>query len=333
MKRKLVCGSLILILIGIMSCKRTESGSEGSLAASLATSVAEVVGNQVSITTGTTDQAVAMEPFNGFTSAALISGDSVGHFSGDSLGSHPGHGHHGWIFSSADHFLFGVPHIDSCVTVYVSSSSYPRQIIITYIKDCSTHHHDKSGKVIINLSDTITNAGAVQTVEYQDFYIDSIKVDLNATLKNMGKNSNGNWVIEKTYEQTITKGDEVAVRKNTETQEWLSGFGTTDKSDDSYYLSGSGSIVVNDTAKFSKVITTPLLFEASCDYIMSGVVELTRNSVTSTIDYGDGTCDDVATVTTNGTTEEINLHSARFRTGSHFDTNCPGFGRKHGWMH
>jgi hypothetical protein len=327
MKRKLVCGSLVLILIGLMSCKRTESGSGGSLAASLATSVAEIVGTQVGVTTGATDQAVAVEPFNGLTAANLISGDSVGHFSGD--GIHSGHGHGGWIFSEGDHFLFGVPHIDSCVTVSVSSSSYPRQIIITYLRDCSTHHHDKSGRVIINLSDTITNAGAVQTVEYQDFYIDSIKVDLNATLKNLGQNSDGNWVIEKTYEQTITKGDEVAVRKSTDTQEWLSGFTTADKSDDSYYLSGSGSIVVNDTAKFSRVITTPLLYQASCDYIVSGVVELTRNGVTSTIDYGDGTCDSTATITTNGTTEEINLKYVRFRSGSNFDSNCSGFGRKH----
>jgi hypothetical protein len=186
---------------------------------------------------------------------------------------------------------------------------------------------------IINLSDTITNEGAVQTIEYQDFYIDSIKVDLSATLKNLGKDTSGNWVIEKTYIQTISKEDEIAVRKNTETQVWVSGFETSDKSDDVYYLSGSGSIVINDTASYTKTITSPLLYDASCGYIISGTVELNRNGNVTTIDFGDGTCDDKAIVTTNGTTEEINLHSNKFNHGDHFNNHCPGFGEKHKGRH
>jgi hypothetical protein len=242
---------------------------------------------------------------------------------------HPGFP--GWNFSEADHMKFGVPHIDSCVTVSVSSSTYHREIIIEFLKGCSNHRHDKSSKIIINLSDTITNEGAVQTIEYQDFYIDSIKIDLNATLKNLGKNDSGNWVIEKEYVMTITKGDNVAVRQNKETQDWISGFETAERSDNIFYLSGSGSIVLNDTAAYSKNITTPLLYDASCEFITSGVVELTRKGNVTIIDYGNGTCDDKATVTTNGTTEEINLHSNKFMEGGRFGNHCEGFGHMHGY--
>jgi hypothetical protein len=319
MKSKLVIGSIIIIMIGFMSCQKNESGLNNSLTSSLYTSVAEIVGIQVDNITTSTEQSVAVEPFNGHGSPFIISGD--GHF-GDP-------GMPGWGFAEPNHMIFGVPHIDSCVTVSVSSSSYPREIVIEYLKGCFNYRHDQSGKVIITLSDTITNEGAIQTITYQDFYIDSIKVDLTATLKNLGKNSSGNWVIEKEYEQTMTKGDEIAVRKNTETQEWISGFETTDRSDNVFYLSGSGSIVINEEAKYIKNITTPLLNDASCGFITSGVVELTRNGNVSIIDYGDGTCDDKATVTTNGTTEEINLHSNMFQHGGHFNDHCPGFGDMH----
>ena len=318
MKSRVVIGFIIILMIGFISCQKNDSGLNGSLSSNLYTSVTEIVGIQISSITASTEQGVSIEQFNGHSSAYIISGNGYfGNF-----------GMPGWGFSKANHLKFGVPHIDNCMTVSVSSSTYPREIVIEYLKGCSNHRHDRSGKVIINLSDTITNEGAVQTIEYQDFYIDTIKVDLNATLKNLGKNSSGNWVIEKKYEQTITKGDEVAVRKNTEIQEWISGFETAEKSDNVYYLSGSGSIVINDEAKYGKKITTPLLYDAVCEFIISGVVELTRNGNVTTIDFGDGTCDDKATVTTDGTTEEINLHSKRFKNGSHFDNHCPRFGDK-----
>lgn len=318
MKRKAIIGFGFILMIGFISCQKSDNGFNRYLTSNLYTSVAEVLGTQVGTVTSATEQGVSLEPFNGHSSAYIITGNgNTGNF-----------GMPGWGFSETNHLQFGVPHVDSCVTVSVSSSSYPRTIVIEYLKGCSTHKHDKSGKVIIKLSDTITNEGAVQTVEYQNFYIDSIKVDLNATLKNLGKNTSGNWVTEKTYVQTISKGTEVAVRKNDEMQEWISGFETADKSDNVYYLSGVGSIVINDTASYTKNITTPLLYDASCEYIKSGVIELTRNGDVTIINYGDGTCDDTATVTTGGITEEINLHSNKFRDGGHFDNNCPGFGEK-----
>jgi hypothetical protein len=327
MKRKTVLGTVIALAIGMViacfSCQKEDNIGSSSLESNLYTSVAEIVGIKVNNITSGIEHGVSIEPFNGHSPAFILSGE--GHMRD--------FGMPGWWFSEADHMKFGVPHIDSCVTVSVSSSSFPREIIIEYLKGCSTHMHDKSGKIIINLSDTITNEGAVQTIEYQDFYIDSIKIDLSATLKNLGKDSSGYWVIEKAYIQTISKGDEVAVRKNNETQVWVSGFETPDKSDDVYYLSGSGSIVINDSASYTKTITSPLLYDATCGYIISGTVELNRNGNVTTIDFGDGTCDAKATVTTNSTTEEINLHSNKFKEGDHFGGHhCPGFGEKfRGW--
>jgi len=318
MKSRILIGSLFILMIGSISCQKNESGPDGSLPLNLYTSVAEMVGIQVGNITTNTEQCVSVERFDGHSSAYIISGNGYfGNF-----------GMPGWRFSEANHLKFGVPHIDNCVTVTVSSSSFPKEIVIEYLKGCSNHRHDRSGKVIINLSDTISNAGAVQTIKYQDFYIDTIKVDLNATLKNLGKNPSGNWVIEKEYEQTITKGDEVAVRKNKETLEWISGFETAVRSDNVFYLSGSGSIIINDEAKYARNITTPLLYDASCEFIKSGIVELTRKGNVITIDYGDGTCDDKATVTTDGTTEEISLPSHRFKLGGRFFRHCPGFGEK-----
>ncbi len=313
MRKKITFAAIIVLMAGLFSCQKTDNLSNGSsLATNLSTVVAEVVGNQVSSVTNAVEHSLSVEQYDNNISVNLLGGGMQGPV-------FPGWGH--------GSLKFGVPRIDSCATVTVSSNTYPKEIVIEYLKGCSTHHHDKYGKVIINLSDTITNEGAVQTITYQDFYMDSIKIDLTASLKNLGKNAAGNWVIEKKYTQTISRNEETFVRSNTETIEWISGFDTPDRTDNVYSVSGSGNVVLNDTATYTKTITTPLLIDAGCDYIRSGVIELNRNGVVSIINYGDGTCDNVATVTTDGTTEEINLHSNKFKEGGRFGRHCHGFGK------
>lgn len=56
-------------------------------------------------------------------------------------------------------------------------------------------------------------------------------------------------------------------------------------------------------------ITAPLITNIlSCGYAASGVMSLNKNGLGVTIDFGDGTCDDVATLTyPDGTMEEISL--------------------------
>jgi hypothetical protein len=316
MKNKLIFGLALLLMAGIFSCQKSGNNGESSLSTNLYTATADIVGTQISTNLAADEQSVAVEKFDGSSPAYLAGAD----------GSHIDFGMHGWEMHGIGPLKFGVPHIDSCVTVTVSGNTYPREIVIEYLEGCSMQRHDRHGKILINLSDTITNPGAIQTITYQDFYIDSIKVDLTGSLENRGQNASGNWILEKKYTQTITKNGQTFVRTNNETLEWLSGFGTPDRMDNVYYISGSGSVVMNDTARFTKTITTPLLFDATCDFIKSGVVELNRNGNISIIDYGDGTCDDQATITSNGITEEINLHSNRFREGGKFWNHCHGFG-------
>ncbi len=330
MKNKFIIGAILVVLAGFYSCQKSDRLSNSpSLATTLTATVAEVVGNQASTLTGATEHCLSLENFDEHGYAHILGNFTVGNYGVPNYG-----------INGIGHYKFGIPHLDSCAVVTVSSETYPKEIVIEFDSSCSAarestrpefghgHGHILSGKIIINISDSLKLAGSAETITYQDFYIDSMKVDLTATVKNLGKNSDGNWVIEKDYNQTITRGDLTCVRKNTETQEWISGFDTRDKADNVYYLSGEGSVSINDTVTYTKVITTRMLFDSSCDYILSGVVELTKNGSTATIDYGDGTCDNKATVTIDGTSEEISLHSFKFPGGGHFEKHFHGFGHK-----
>jgi len=63
-----------------------------------------------------------------------------------------------------------------------------------------------------------------------------------------------------------------------------------------------------DSNTYLITITTPLEVTGDCDYVGKGIMQLNKNGLKVDIDFGDGTCDDVATLTyPDGATEEISL--------------------------
>jgi hypothetical protein len=226
--------------------------------------------------------------------------------------------------------MFMIPHISQCVTVTVSDSLYPKVITIDYGTGCGEHHHHSvSGKIIMDISDSLNHAGANKTITSKGLYIDSAKVELNASITNLGQNAEGNWIMLYISNQKIALNDSTMLTQmGTDTIKWVSGFETADKSDDVYYKTGSGTISINDSLTYSSKITKALLYDRSCEYVLSGTVELYKNASTVVIDYGDGTCDQVATVTTDGTTEEINLPDHSFNEHGRFGKHSHGFGNK-----
>lgn len=314
MKKKVIIGSLFIAALGIYSCQKSENNAGSDLSSNLEIASAEVMSTQLAEVSSADVQSVSVEKFD-------VSGQA---FCLDQ-------GRLNWRMDGLGPVHFGIPHIDSCATVTVSGTTFPKVITIDYGTGCTSHHgHVKSGKIIINLSDTITNEGAIQTIQYENFAVDSTEIELTATLKNLGKNVSGNWVIEKSYEQTISTNGETSKQTVTESIEWVSGFETSDKSDDVFYKSGSGSITLNDTLTYNRIITKPLLIDRSCGFIKSGTIELVKNGVTVVVDYGDGTCDNVATVTTDGVTEEIDLTHSKYNSDSLFGQHCKGYGHKGG---
>ena len=196
-----------------------------------------------------------------------------------------------------------------CLTVTTSGDEFPKEIIIDYGDGCLTKHGElKTGKIIVTISDHPLNEGAEHVITYEDVMIGDRAIELTRTKVNKGQNEEGNWVIETTLDMKIIYSDgSFSTRYNFGQTEWLDGFGTEAKLDDIFLRSGNGSIVTSEGAEYSRDITTPLLFDRSCLYIKSGVIELNRDGTEIIIDFGDGECDRWASKTVDGVSEEIDL--------------------------
>jgi hypothetical protein len=54
-------------------------------------------------------------------------------------------------------------------------------------------------------------------------------------------------------------------------------------------------------------VTTPLIKSFTCKWISKGVIKISVNDQNGTLNYGNGNCDDEATITVNGVSKTIKL--------------------------
>ncbi len=73
--------------------------------------------------------------------------------------------------------------------------------------------------------------------------------------------------------------------------------------DDVYKFTGTSSGINRNGKRFTTKIVEPLIKKNACKWIDTGVIEVTPEGLaTRTFNFGNGTCDDKATVTINGNT-------------------------------
>jgi hypothetical protein len=81
-----------------------------------------------------------------------------------------------------------------------------------------------------------------------------------------------------------------------------------DHSDDVRYITGYATCADSDGNTYTRQSTSNLVKRGECRYIVEGTVSLTKNGVEfGTINYGNGECDNLATMTTTEGTKEIEI--------------------------
>ena len=191
-----------------------------------------------------------------------------------------------------------------CMTRTIDSpedGAFPKTITIEYDDQCSSGFNGvvKSGKIIITLTGPRDEVGSQRIVTFEDFSINGNMITGTKTYTN---NGNGQCSISLENGNIHTKDGDVIVRESTKTRTLIAGGDTEDRSDDVYQVTGEiiGVVIDAETSaeiSYTKVIDpdNPLIVSKDCFWITQGVVTTTIGDQVSNIDFGDGTCDNLAT--------------------------------------
>ena len=196
------------------------------------------------------------------------------------------------------------------ITVDPDDGSYPRTITIDFgTEGCEgPHGRIRKGIILINVTDTMKNEGAVRTVEFLDFSVDDVLIAGTKTLTNEGLNADGLPVFSRIVSEaslTFPNGD-VAEWDAEQTLTLIEGSNTPQRFDDVMQIEGSSSGINRNDNPFTAEIIEPLIKPWACPWIVSGIRSVTVNDHTWTLDYGDGDCNKVALLTRpNGSTKLV----------------------------
>lgn len=174
----------------------------------------------------------------------------------------------------------------------------------------------RKGQVLIRYTGAYSDSGTVITTTFNNYYVgmDSqslYKVEGTKTVTNLGRNTAGNkhFSVNVSNARITNTSNQVLTWNSTREREWIAGESTpVNWNDDTYSITGSASGSNFAGTNFTVNITSPLIFSLDCSYIKQGRFDLTpAGKPTRTLDYGNGGCDALATVTINGRTFNIVL--------------------------
>ena len=210
---------------------------------------------------------------------------------------------------------------DSCPQVTVDhpeTGIWPKAITIDYGSGCTGFYDNtRAGKILILVTGPRSEAGSTRTVTFDNYYFNGIKVEGTKVLENMGLNSNNNFVVSvKLTGGKLTLPDGKTIERSFDHQrEWIAGFLTKNLWDDQCLITGTLTGKNVEGISYIRTITTPVKWERVCRFPVSGILDIEREGKDPVIlDYGSGQCDNLATVTINGETKEIQLRH-HFRNG------------------
>ncbi len=190
-----------------------------------------------------------------------------------------------------------------CPTVTLEPTiGYPKTLTIDYGSGCSNYGATKKGKVTAEISDRLRKEGTTVSITFSDFYVDTVEISgtVSITIDSVDL-VNQIIYFSATFNNcsvTMPSGT-IALNGNLS---FVWNINTlTDYTDDTFEIvSGSLSGTNRDGKTFTATVQEALLFTAECKTITQGIikVETSDNSYPATIDFGDGTCDHIATVST-----------------------------------
>lgn len=204
---------------------------------------------------------------------------------------------------------------NACPTLTISpiGPNFPKTITIDFGSvGCEDEHGNvRKGKIIVIIYGRHFQNGAVKTVSFENFYVNGFKIEGTKTITNMGRKENQNMYWEIVVDASvITSPEGITFRwESTREREWIGGEGTPFfLGDDEFEITGNTTGVNKFQKEFSVTILTPLNIIRNCRFIRKGsVLVQVEGRPDAVLDYGDGRCDNIATITVNDVTKTIRL--------------------------
>jgi hypothetical protein len=207
--------------------------------------------------------------------------------------------------------LESLSYLTDCPVVTVNKTAVPQVMTIDFGTSCTGKDGKKrSGKIIVT-STSFNTFPSVRDKSFDNFFVDSKKVEGSVT-KTISKDQENNIrtaVILENITITFPDGEGTAKRVANLTRQYQRNI-LANKEDNQVVSWGTVDFTRISGVKVTKTITSgdALVFKLACHHMVSGTVTFTTsNDRKWSINYGNGDCDNKATLTSGDKTKEITI--------------------------
>jgi hypothetical protein len=195
------------------------------------------------------------------------------------------------------------------IALTTTNGGYPKTLVLDYGDSLAlANGRVLSGMITIVISGPDSVVGSTRSIAYDKFSNGYSSIS-GTTSKTRLRNSTQK-VFSSASNMTITFADSTTMnRTEDKTVTWLAGADTQfNPADDVVQTTGSVQVTTRKGDVYSKTITTPLIKTGVCRFITKGVIEFKASTGKfATLDFGNGDCDNIATMTTANGTKQITL--------------------------
>jgi len=200
--------------------------------------------------------------------------------------------------------------LPDCVTITTVITSTSKERTLDFGEGCELPNGNVlSGIIYLSYLKDMDLATKTLSMSLENFTFNGVAVEGSASVLRTRSNDSGNPQsdAEASFSGNWPDGTSANFTAN-RTREWIEGYGSGYWADNVFLISGKGTYTGKLGNVFMKETIVPLRRELSCRFIVSGILEITRNDATASLDFGDGSCDAKGILTyPNGDTEEIFL--------------------------
>jgi len=204
-------------------------------------------------------------------------------------------------------------YLGDCATVSLDTIVVPHELIIDFgeVNCLCNDGRYRRGKIIISFTGWYREVRTVMNYHFDDYYVNDNKVEGTKVVTNMGFNDAGNMYYSIDVVGVIYKANDGGTLSwnSSREREWVEGRTTRTLRDDVYLITGTADGIRADGSTWTKEIVNALRIELNCRWIVSGTVNIQpEGRPLQILDFGDGECDNIATVLINGVTYTIYLN-------------------------
>jgi len=194
----------------------------------------------------------------------------------------------------------------TCAAVTVTPGAFPKTITLDFgTTGCSGTNSNivRRGVITIVVSDSFRLTGSTAVMTFNNYYVNNYKKEGTITWTNTSTSAVRSWTRQLVDGKITAPDGRIWFHNSIRNVTQVAGSSTPrNLLDDAYSITGNGQTTNPAGISRTSLIETPLHKQVICDHIDQGSIRFQGPNHFAILDYGNGACDALATVSINNNT-------------------------------